>query len=71
MRMLDPATSVARVLVDPKATELAVMQRESLGKRPLTVLLPCYLPAGAKASETLAERALHAARTALLGPGAL
>jgi len=43
-RLFDPAASLARTLRDPRAHELAKMQREVLGKPSLTVLLPCYLP---------------------------
>ena len=43
-RLRDPAAAVAKTLRDPNQNALADMQRESLGKLPLTVLLPCYLP---------------------------
>jgi len=43
-RLRDPAGMVARTLTDPRAVELASLQREALGKPSLTVLLPCYLP---------------------------
>ena len=44
MRMADPTSSLARTLNDPAQVEYANLQREILGRKPLTVLLPCYLP---------------------------
>lgn len=43
-RLRDPAAAFARSFRNPTTKGLAAMQSEGLGKTPVTVLLPCYLP---------------------------
>ena len=46
MRLRSPAWWLSRMWADPESTvtPFADLQKETLGKTPLTVLLPCYLP---------------------------